>query len=105
MATTLSSSMIDLISKGGPLMWLLLACSFLSLGIFAERFFLFHRATINVGDFLQGLANLIGKKNYAEALLSARPDFTVSNWETTQNCIDPNRLEADRKSLIAAGLP
>jgi biopolymer transport protein ExbB len=60
--------MIDLISKGGPLMWLLLACSFLSVGIFAERFFLFHRATINVGDFLQGLANLIGKKNYAEAL-------------------------------------
>ena len=49
-------------------MWLLLACSFLSVGIFAERFFLFHRATINVGDFLQGLANLIGKKNYAEAL-------------------------------------
>ncbi|MFT4547628.1 MAG: hypothetical protein ACI9MB_001575, partial [Verrucomicrobiales bacterium] len=32
--------MIDLISKGGPLMWLLLACSFLSVGIFAERFFL-----------------------------------------------------------------
>ena len=60
--------MIDLISKGGPLMWLLLACSFLSVGIFVERFFLFHRATINVGDFLQGLANLIGKKNYAEAL-------------------------------------
>ena len=56
--------MIDLISKGGPLMWLLLACSFLSVGIFAERFFLFHRSTINVGDFLQGLANLIGKKNF-----------------------------------------
>ena len=60
--------MIEMISKGGPLMWLLLACSILVLGIFAERLFLFHRSSINVGEFLQGLANLIQKKNYAEAL-------------------------------------
>jgi biopolymer transport protein ExbB len=60
--------MIDLLSKGGPLMWLLLACSLLAIGIFAERFFLFHRCTINVSEFLQGLGNLIRKKNYAEAL-------------------------------------
>lgn len=60
--------MIEMIVKGGPLMWLLLACSILALGIFAERFFLFHRSTINVGEFLQGLSNLVGKKNYAEAL-------------------------------------
>ena len=60
--------MIEMISKGGPLMWLLLACSILVLGIFAERLFLFHRSAIDVGEFLQGLANLIQKKNYAEAL-------------------------------------
>ena len=50
--------MIEMISKGGPLMWLLLACSILALGIFAERLFLFHRSTIHVGEFLQGLSNL-----------------------------------------------
>lgn len=60
--------MDDLITKGGPLIWLLLACSCLSIGIFIERFLYFHRSSINVGDFLQGLANLIKKKNYAEAL-------------------------------------
>ena len=60
--------MIEMISKGGPLMWLLLACSILALGIFAERLFLFHRSTIHVGEFLQGLSNLIQKRNYAEAL-------------------------------------
>ena len=60
--------MIELITKGGPLMWILLACSILALGIFAERLFLFHRSTINVGEFLQGLSNLVQKKNYAEAL-------------------------------------
>ncbi|MEM0895752.1 MAG: MotA/TolQ/ExbB proton channel family protein [Verrucomicrobiota bacterium] len=60
--------LLDLLSKGGPLMWLLLACSLLSIAIFLERFFLFHRSTIRAGEFLKGLANLIKKKNYAEAL-------------------------------------
>lgn len=60
--------MFEIISKGGPLMWLLLGCSILALGVFAERLFLFHRSTIDVGEFLQGLSNLIRKKNYAEAL-------------------------------------
>lgn len=60
--------MFEMISKGGPLMWLLLACSILAIGVFLERLFLFHRSTINVGEFLQGLSNLIRKKNYAEAL-------------------------------------
>lgn len=44
-------------------------------------------------------------KNYADALLAARPAFTVASWAQTQNCIDPNRLETDRQSLTAAGLP
>lgn len=60
--------MIDLITKGGPLIWLLLGCSILSLGIFVERFLHFHRSSIDVGDLLHGLSNLISKKNYAEAL-------------------------------------
>ncbi|MDG2122197.1 MAG: MotA/TolQ/ExbB proton channel family protein [Verrucomicrobiales bacterium] len=60
--------MLDLITKGGPLIWLILGCSFLSLGVFVERFFAYHRAVINVGDFLHGLSSLVRKKNYAEAL-------------------------------------
>jgi biopolymer transport protein ExbB len=60
--------MIELVTKGGPLIWLLLACSLIALGIFAERFFHLHRSVIDVGELLHGLANLIKKKNYAEAL-------------------------------------
>ncbi|MEZ5301590.1 MAG: MotA/TolQ/ExbB proton channel family protein [Verrucomicrobiales bacterium] len=60
--------MPELIAKGGPLIWLLVGCSVLSLGIFAERFLYFHRASINVGEFLQGISSLIRKKNYGEAL-------------------------------------
>jgi biopolymer transport protein ExbB len=59
--------MIDYMQKGGPLMWLILVCSVVSMAIFAERLLYFHRATINLGEFLQGLSNLIRKRNLAEA--------------------------------------
>ena len=60
--------MLDLISKGGPLMWLLLGCSILTIALSLERYFHFHRAAIDVGDLLHGLRNLIRNRNYAEAL-------------------------------------
>src|SRR3954470_5524986 len=49
-------------------MWPILACSVLAIGVFAERFFYLHRATIHVGEFLKGLSNLIQRRNFAEAL-------------------------------------
>jgi biopolymer transport protein ExbB len=60
--------MFELIAQGGPLVFVLLGCSVLAVGIFLERFFHLHRANVGVQDLLQGLANLIHKKNYAEAL-------------------------------------
>lgn len=60
--------MIDYIQKGGLLMWPILVCSVISIAVFAERLFYFHRASIHVGEFLQGLANLIKRRNFAEAL-------------------------------------
>jgi biopolymer transport protein ExbB len=60
--------MPDLISKGGPLAWLLLCCLALSVAIFLERLAYFHRAAMNIGEFLSGLASLIRRGNYAEAL-------------------------------------
>lgn len=56
------------LTQGGPLIFLLLGCSFLAAGIFLERFFHFHRSTIVVQDLLQGLSNLVSRKNYAESL-------------------------------------
>jgi len=49
-------------------MGLILFCSVAALAVFAERMFYFHRATIQVGEFLRGLSNLIQHHNYAEAL-------------------------------------
>ncbi len=58
---------MDLITKGGPLMILLLGCSVVAIAIFLERLFYFHRAAINVGDFLFGLRNLIKNRAFQEA--------------------------------------
>jgi len=60
--------MIEYIQKGGLLMWPILVCSIISIAVFAERLLYFHRATINVSEFLKGLANLIQRRNFAEAL-------------------------------------
>ncbi|MDQ6911822.1 MAG: MotA/TolQ/ExbB proton channel family protein [Verrucomicrobiota bacterium] len=60
--------MIDYIQKGGLLMWPILVCSIIAIAVFAERLFYFHRASIHVAEFLQGLSNLIARRNYAEAL-------------------------------------
>lgn len=49
-------------------MWPILACSIISIAIFAERLLYLHRATIHVGEFLKGLSNLIRRRNFAEAL-------------------------------------
>ena len=49
-------------------MWPILACSIISIAVFAERLFYFHRATIHVGEFLKGLSNLVRRRNFAEAL-------------------------------------
>ena len=49
-------------------MWPILACSVIAIAVFAERLFYLHRATIHVGEFLQGLSNLVQRRNFAEAL-------------------------------------
>src|SRR5947208_15178942 len=60
--------MIDYIQKGGLLVSPILAFSIVAIAVFAERFFYLHRATIDVGEFLKGLSNLVQRRNFAEAL-------------------------------------
>ena len=60
--------MLELVQKGGPLVWLILLCSITALGVFSERLLSLHRSSIHTGDFLRGLTNLLRRKNYAEAL-------------------------------------
>jgi biopolymer transport protein ExbB len=60
--------MLELMHKGGPLMWFILANSIIAIGVFLERLFHYHRAQINTHDFLNGIRNVLRSGNTAEAM-------------------------------------
>jgi biopolymer transport protein ExbB len=60
--------MMTMISKGGPLMWLILFNSILAVAIFWERLFHYHRAQINAGDFTAGIRNSLKRGNVIESI-------------------------------------
>ncbi|MBK1883195.1 MotA/TolQ/ExbB proton channel family protein [Luteolibacter pohnpeiensis] len=60
-----------LVEQGGPLVWVLLGLAFVGAVCVVERMFFFHRARINVGDLLVGLAHHIRRRSFAEALHEA----------------------------------
>ncbi len=61
----------ELIEKGGPLVWVLLALAFFGAIFIVERLFYFHRARINVSSLLVGLGVHIKRRAFAEALHEA----------------------------------
>ena len=54
--------------KGGPLMWIILLCSVVALGVFFERLLFLHKSSIRVGELLGGLSLLIRNGRTEEAL-------------------------------------
>jgi len=60
--------MLELLQKGGPLMWIILLCSVVALGVFFERLLYLHKASIRVGELLGGLSLLIRNGRLDEAL-------------------------------------
>jgi len=59
---------MDLMSKGGPVMWLILGCSVVATFVFLEKVFYFHRVQINVGELVRGLINVLKRDNIVEAV-------------------------------------
>src|SRR5205085_9116071 len=57
-----------LLSKGGPMIWLILGASAVALAVFIERVLHFHRAQINSMEFLNGVRNVMKRDNVVEAL-------------------------------------
>ncbi|MFC1668388.1 MotA/TolQ/ExbB proton channel family protein [Chlamydiota bacterium] len=60
--------MLDIIQKGGPLMYLIVICSILAAAVFIERLIHFHRAKIHTEKFMNGIRNIIKKGNVVEAI-------------------------------------
>ena len=57
-----------IMTEGGPVMWIILACSVIAVFIFLEKLFYFHRVQINAGDLVRGLLNVLKKNNIVEAI-------------------------------------
>ncbi len=60
--------MLELIFKGGLVMWVIGGCSVIGAVIFLERLFHLHRAQINADDFLEGIYNVLRRRNVVEAV-------------------------------------
>jgi len=59
---------MHLLAQGGILMYVILACSVLALGIFLEKAFHLHRAAIDPGLFLREIRGMVGAGELEEAL-------------------------------------
>src|ERR1039457_3106486 len=58
----------EMLSKGGPVLWLLLLVSAVGVAVFIERFLYCHRAQINSTEFLNGVRTVLKRNNIVEAL-------------------------------------
>ncbi len=58
----------EILVEGGPVMWLILACSVIAMFIFLEKLFYLHRVQVNVGDLVRGLVNVLKRGNVVEAV-------------------------------------
>ncbi len=59
--------MIDFLQKGGPLMWLLVGCSILSVAVFFDRLLFYYRARTDVKELLRGMASLVRNRRFDDA--------------------------------------
>ena len=60
--------LLRLIRDGGPVMWIILICSIISLFVFLMKVFQFHREEINVRELLRGLFNVLKREGLVEAI-------------------------------------
>lgn len=59
---------MQIMKDGGPLMWIIFACSLLAMFVFLEKWFQFHRDQINVSELVRGLINVLKRDGYIEAI-------------------------------------
>lgn len=60
--------MFEIMVKGGPMMWFILAASVLAVILFLERLLHLHRAQIDTNSFLKGIYNNLKRDNNLEAI-------------------------------------
>ena len=98
-------SLPEMLSNGGPVLWLLLLVSAVAIVIFIERFLHFHRAQINSTEFLNGVRTVLKRDNVVEAIsiCDATPGPVARLVKTAILNRDHGR-ERVREALEEAGL-
>jgi len=66
--TTLLQSLAELLKNGNPVIWLILLASITAVFIILERLLYYHRAQIDVAEFLHGIFNVLKRNNVVEAV-------------------------------------
>ena len=59
---------LKLMKDGGPVMWIILICSFIAMFVFLVKWFQFHREQINVSELIKGLKNVLRRDGFIEAI-------------------------------------
>jgi biopolymer transport protein ExbB len=61
--------MVEVVQQGGVILWVIVACGLVALGVFMERLLHLHRARIKSEDFIAGICNNLRRGNLREALV------------------------------------
>jgi biopolymer transport protein ExbB len=98
-------SLPGLLSKGGPVLWLIFISSAVAVAVFIERLLHCHRAQINSSEFLNGVRTVLKRENIVEALsiCDATPGPVARLVKTAILNRDQGR-ERVREALEEAGL-
>ena len=59
---------LDILTLGGPVIWIIVILGVLAFGVFIERSLSLHRARIRADDFLKGIINILHRGNVTEAV-------------------------------------
>lgn len=60
--------MWDIVQKGGPMMYLIIATSVLAFGVVIERLYHLHRARIDADKFMEDITNILKRNKIIEAI-------------------------------------
>lgn len=97
--------MLELMVKGGWIMWPILVCSITAAVLFLERVFHLHRAQIKQDDFLSGIYTIVNRGNTAEAVsICDQTPGPVAHIVRTGLLHADERPEELKQTIAKAGL-